>query len=123
MIGCWTHHAVTVGSSPFTRMRLESSKTHNRPKTRSLTPPLHWFMKAIFFNGLRVLPSGAGVAFHRPRETRLLADDPLRPSIISIYGGKLTGYRATAARVMRRLQRALPQRQPRADTAKIHLQN
>ncbi len=75
------------------------------------------------FAGLRVLPTGAGRAFHRPRETCLQADDPHRPSIISIYGGKLTGYRATAERVMRLLQGTLPQRQPRADTAKIPLQN
>lgn len=75
------------------------------------------------FAGLRVLPTGAGSAFHRPRETRLQTDDLRRPSIISIYGGKLTGYRATAERVMRLLQGTLPQRQPRADTAKMPLQN
>jgi glycerol-3-phosphate dehydrogenase len=73
------------------------------------------------FAGLRVLPGGDGAAFHRPRETRLQADDPRRPASISIYGGKLTGYRATAQRVMRLLQGALPQRQARADTAKIPL--
>ncbi len=75
------------------------------------------------FAGLRVLPSGAGSTFHRPRETRLQVDDPHRPSIISIYGGKLTGYRATAQRVMRALQETLPQRRPQADTGKIPLQN
>jgi glycerol-3-phosphate dehydrogenase len=49
------------------------------------------------FAGVRVLPEGAGHAFHRPRETML---DPYPgatlPQLITIYGGKLTGYRATA---------------------------
>lgn len=73
------------------------------------------------FAGLRVLPSGSGSAFHRPRETRLQADDPRRPGLISIYGGKLTGYRATARRVMQALQATLPQRPARADTGEIPL--
>jgi glycerol-3-phosphate dehydrogenase len=75
------------------------------------------------FAGLRVLPIGNGSAFHRPRETRLPVDDPRRPRIVNIYGGKLTGYRATAQRVMRLLQGTLPQRPPQADTTKIPLQN
>ena len=48
------------------------------------------------FAGLRVLPTGAGRAFERPRETVYDLDDPRRPRVITLYGGKLTAYRATA---------------------------
>jgi glycerol-3-phosphate dehydrogenase len=41
--------------------------------------------------------------------------------LVTIYGGKLTGYRATAARVMRRLRRSLPARAVVADTAMLSL--
>lgn len=73
------------------------------------------------FAGLRVLPSAAGSAFHRARETRLWADDVRSPQLVSIYGGKLTGYRLTAAKVMRLLTATLPGRRPRADTATLAL--
>lgn len=73
------------------------------------------------FAGLRVLPHGRGTLFHRTRETVLHADDPEHPRLITVYGGKLTGYRATAAGVMRRLHKSLPARAAGADTAKIIL--
>ena len=60
------------------------------------------------FAGLRVLPSGAGHAFSRSRETSLLTDRRDRPRLISVAGGKLTAYRATAKKVMRRLRGSLP---------------
>lgn len=50
------------------------------------------------FAGLRVLPGGRGSAFHRPRET-IVHRDPNWP-LVTIYGGKLTAFRDTAARVM-----------------------
>ncbi len=68
------------------------------------------------FAGLRVLPGG-GIAFSRARDTRLLWEDGL----LSLYGGKLTAYRATAQQVLRRLLQALPARTPRADTANLPL--
>ena len=73
------------------------------------------------FAGLRVLPHGAGPAFHRSRETILHPDNPDRVRLVTVYGGKLTGYRATAVKVMRLLQKSLPARAPRADTAVIRL--
>lgn len=73
------------------------------------------------FAGLRVLPHGSGPAFHRSRETILHPDNPDRVRLVTVYGGKLTGYRATAARVMRLLQKSLPARTARADTAVIRL--
>ena len=44
-----------------------------------------------------------------------------QPRVLSIYGGKLTAYRATAEQVMSRIQGSLPVRQRRGDTAKIRL--
>jgi glycerol-3-phosphate dehydrogenase len=76
------------------------------------------------FAGLRVLPSGPGHAFHRTREVILLSDrtdrrDP--PRVLSIYGGKLTSYRSAAAKVIRRIEAALPNRRPVADTRRLRL--
>ncbi|MDA8390422.1 MAG: FAD-dependent oxidoreductase [Gammaproteobacteria bacterium] len=67
------------------------------------------------FAGLRVLPRAEGGLGRRPREVILLADAP-DPRLITIIGGKLTGYRLTAARVLARLAAALPERPPQADT-------
>jgi glycerol-3-phosphate dehydrogenase len=73
------------------------------------------------FAGLRVLPAGAGHAFHRSRETLLLADDPRRPRVLSIYGGKLTTWRADTARALALIAAALPARTPRARTDQLPL--
>jgi glycerol-3-phosphate dehydrogenase len=73
------------------------------------------------FAGLRVLPHQPGPAFQRSRETALHPDDPERVRLVTIYGGKLTGYRATAAKVMRLLKTSLPRQAPVADTADIIL--
>jgi glycerol-3-phosphate dehydrogenase len=73
------------------------------------------------FAGLRVLPAGAGSAFHRPRETRLHTDRPQGPRVVTIDGGKLTGYRATAAKVVALLRQCLPAHPPKADTATLLL--
>jgi glycerol-3-phosphate dehydrogenase len=75
--------------------------------------------------GLRVLPHGSGDAFDRPRDVTLVSDASEReggaPSYLAIYGGKLTGYRATAEKVLRALRRTLPARERRADTATLRL--
>jgi len=73
------------------------------------------------FAGLRVLPAASGAAFGRTRETHLVMDDPRRPRSLSIYGGKLTGYRATAKKIMQHLRRTLPQQTRYADTATVKL--
>ncbi len=73
------------------------------------------------FAGLRVLPAGKDAAFTRSRETVLHpASDP-RPRLLTIYGGKLTAYRATAEAVMKRLQTVLPRRKALADTTRLKL--
>jgi len=71
--------------------------------------------------GLRVLPKGPGTAFDRPRETTLVTDDEARPTTLAIYGGKLTGYRATAQKVVEKLALTLPVRPVRGDTAQLPL--
>ena len=73
------------------------------------------------FAGLRVLPAGEGHAFHRSRETLLVPDRPLRPRVLTIYGGKLTGWRATAEQVCKRIAPSLPVRPARADTRTLKL--
>lgn len=73
------------------------------------------------FAGLRVLPARVGDPFGRPRETILFPDRVRRSRVLTIYGGKLTAYRATAAAVITRLHHSLPQRQPIADTLRLPL--
>jgi glycerol-3-phosphate dehydrogenase len=73
------------------------------------------------FAGLRVLPAGAGDAAARSRETVLAPDRPRRPRLLTIYGGKLTAYRATAAAVLQRLQPSLPGRKAVARTSHLVL--
>jgi glycerol-3-phosphate dehydrogenase len=73
------------------------------------------------FAGLRVLPRGKGHAFHRSRETLLTADRSLRPRVLSIYGGKLTTWRAVSARAMAAIAASLPQRRAVAQTDQLSL--
>ncbi|KAF0193209.1 MAG: glycerol-3-phosphate dehydrogenase [Gammaproteobacteria bacterium] len=73
------------------------------------------------FAGLRVLLAGNQLAFKRPRETVLHVDRSLAPKLLTIYGGKLTAYRATARKVMQRIDRSLPERRAVADTARLPL--
>ena len=69
--------------------------------------------------GLRVLPCDKGSPFGRSRETHLPTNDDQRPRLISVFGGKLTGYRITAERVMQRLAKTLPKRPRRAVTTEL----
>jgi glycerol-3-phosphate dehydrogenase len=71
--------------------------------------------------GLRVLPAGRGRPLHRSRETILLPDETSRLHLIALYGGKLTTYRATAARVIKLARKTLPERKPIAYTAELPL--
>jgi glycerol-3-phosphate dehydrogenase len=74
------------------------------------------------FAGLRVLPAKGGSAFGRPRETILHPDHLAKPRVLTIYGGKLTAYRATAAAVMARLRPSLPARKAVAATESLSLE-
>lgn len=74
------------------------------------------------FAGLRVLPAGEGRFGARSRETLLLADRPDAPRLVSVVGGKLTSYRATAARVIERIRASLPPAQRVAHTEELALE-
>ena len=67
------------------------------------------------------MPSTNGPAFRRSRETYLPVDNETRPRVVSVFGGKLTGYRATALQVMGLLKKTLPQVTARADTSELPL--
>ncbi len=73
------------------------------------------------FAGLRVLPASGSSAFSRSRETMLPLDNRRKPRVVSIYGGKLTGYRATAEKVIDLLERSLPKRRQIARTSEVRL--
>lgn len=73
------------------------------------------------FAGLRVLPGGSGDAFRKSRDTHLHVDESIGPRVISIYGGKLTSYRATAEKLLKRIARVLPKSRAVADTRKLKL--
>ncbi len=73
------------------------------------------------FAGLRVLPAGRGSAFDRPRETMFGTDRAQRPRVLTICGGKLTTWRATADKALRRLAPSLPTRTPVAMTNTLPL--
>jgi glycerol-3-phosphate dehydrogenase len=76
---------------------------------------------AASFAGLRVLPGGAGHAFHRSRETMLIPDRARRPRVLSIYGGKLTTWRAVSQRALGLLAPSLPKRRAIARTDQLML--
>lgn len=75
----------------------------------------------IAWAGFRVLPRSHRAAFFRSRETSLLDAPHMQPRIVSILGGKLTGYRLTAQRVMQHIQPWLPKRTAIANTATLPL--
>jgi glycerol-3-phosphate dehydrogenase len=73
------------------------------------------------FAGLRVLPAAAGRAFGRSRETLLDVDRKDKPRLLTIYGGKLTGWRAAAEQALKRVAPSLPTARVRADTRELRL--
>jgi glycerol-3-phosphate dehydrogenase len=73
------------------------------------------------FAGLRVLPAANEAAFDRSRETIFTVDRDPRPRVLGIYGGKLTGWRAAAEHVLKRISPSLPGRQRRAATDQLIL--
>ncbi len=73
------------------------------------------------FAGLRVLPKSDKNAFARPREVMFAVDNEAHPRVLSIMGGKLTTYRATAEAALARLIPSLPTKERRADTELVPL--
>jgi glycerol-3-phosphate dehydrogenase len=73
------------------------------------------------FAGLRVLPRSEASAFKRSRDVLLIADDKKQVRVLSLMGGKLTTYRATAAKALAVVKSSLPVRNIRADTSTLPL--
>lgn len=73
------------------------------------------------FAGLRVLPRSEKNAFARPREVLFAVDDEVNPRVLSVMGGKLTTYRATAQMALERLKTSLPIKEAIADTRQLPL--
>lgn len=76
------------------------------------------------FAGLRVLPGGEGHVFHRSREIILHPDRPSSAGplrLLTLYGGKLTVWRATGEKAMKMLAPSLPQVKPKAKTSRLPL--
>lgn len=74
------------------------------------------------FAGLRVLARGDdNGTFSRPRETIFHTDRDAKPRLLTIYGGKLTAYRATADKCINMLRPSLPIRDPIANTRHLQL--
>ncbi|MCF6354548.1 MAG: glycerol-3-phosphate dehydrogenase/oxidase [Candidatus Polarisedimenticolaceae bacterium] len=71
------------------------------------------------FAGLRVLPTG-GDAFSRSREI-VIHTDAINPQVFTVYGGKLTAYRATGERVTKLVKHLLPKREQQADVKCLRL--
>ncbi|HLQ12867.1 MAG TPA: FAD-dependent oxidoreductase [Steroidobacteraceae bacterium] len=96
---------------------LQEVLRHYFPRFRdaALAPPV------ASFAGLRVLPAGEGHAFHRSRETLLTTDRAVRPRLLSVYGGKLTTWRAVSARALAMIAASLPARPARARTDQLEL--
>ncbi|WP_345843715.1 FAD-dependent oxidoreductase [Shewanella algae] len=72
------------------------------------------------FSGMRVLPKGDGDAFGRPREVQLYQRYS-HPRLLTLYGGKLTTFRATAKAVTAEMSKVLGKRSPKADVDKLML--
>ena len=64
------------------------------------------------FAGLRVLPKRTGSFSARPRDTVVQCDNEHRPTMIALYGGKLTAYRATADKILTTMRLSLGQPGP-----------
>lgn len=73
------------------------------------------------FSGLRVLPKSNKRANQRSRETIFLRDRKSKPRLLSIFGGKLTAYRATSEQVIAKLNKSLPDNNSSIDTKKLKL--
>jgi len=73
------------------------------------------------FAGLRVLPRNEKSAFTRTREVLFEVDNEACPRVISVMGGKLTTYRATALMALAKVKSSLPVKEKIADTSRIPL--
>lgn len=101
---------------------LDSERDYLMQTLRHYFPELDLSNAAIeSFAGLRVLPRSDKRAFFRPREALFDVDNAQRPRVLSLMGGKLTTYRATAQMAIERVRASLPLKTARADTTQLYL--
>jgi glycerol-3-phosphate dehydrogenase len=123
----WKNHAMIGTTETWFRNSPEQVKPLASEVAYLLNTFTHYFPSNIShtiidqFAGLRVLPVSKASAFRRPRDTIIQLDDSESPKVASLYGGKLTAYRATSDKVIQRLLPALPQKKPLANTRKLAL--
>ena len=122
----WKGH--TLAGTTETPYDGDPAEVHARPEEIAyLQETLHHYFPQRrdpllgSFAGLRVLPHATAPVFRRSRETVLHPDNPGQVRLVTVYGGKLTGYRATAAKVLHLLRKSLPAVKPVADTAETLL--
>jgi glycerol-3-phosphate dehydrogenase len=70
------------------------------------------------FCGLRVLPKDSSSIFNKSRDS-LIVENKLCPGLITLIGGKLTAYRASAELVISKIN--IKKTRPKANTRKIKL--
>lgn len=115
-----TTETLFKGRDPSTVAPLPAERDYLKQVLGHYFPQLS-LAETAAYAGLRVLPRDETRPFDRGRELILGADRPSRPRVLSLYGGKLTSYRADAAKVLRRLAASLPARTSRADTRRLRL--
>ncbi|USD22343.1 glycerol-3-phosphate dehydrogenase/oxidase [Microbulbifer variabilis] len=64
------------------------------------------------YAGLRVLPEAEKSPFARSRESMICCDNERNPRILAVAGGKLTSYRATARKILKKLEPTFQAGQP-----------
>ncbi|WGL16381.1 FAD-dependent oxidoreductase [Microbulbifer bruguierae] len=89
------------------------------PETR----PLQLSELSDSFAGLRVLPLATSNPFSRSRETMICCNNEKIPRIVAVAGGKLTSYRATARRVLKKLRPVLDTQDQWAPPATAHTED
>lgn len=73
------------------------------------------------FAGLRVLPKNKADPFSRSRDTLIIGNKGAKSRFWTLYGGKLTAYRATAEQAMKKLSPILPIPRSPIDTRTLNL--
>jgi glycerol-3-phosphate dehydrogenase len=66
--------------------------------------------------------TAAGRRITCTRESSIVADDAQQPHALTVFGGKITSYRVTAAKMLQMCKLTLEKRSGIADTARLKLE-
>lgn len=124
----WHNETTLVGTTetPFTGEDPSQAKALPQEQQYLLEVVRRYFPKARLdirasFAGIRVLPAGKSRIFRRSREILFATDRETAPRVLSVYGGKLTSYRADAQRALKMMRHVLPHCRSVADTRMLAL--